>query len=269
MLGQVRVIQSLTGANNSTQYVALIGYRSLLTGLDETIKIEVGLREPLLLPVEERAAHTLLLDPVSRGPMVPAVNVPCIARLEAFAEKFRAALSRREVAIRSAQFDRLGPGIGRFGRLRCLKCDRQGAIGTRSQYRLLNRRLFGDAHGLARRRFGLGVAVLLGLHFGQAAQAQGLVAAIRAERLAERGDGLLHELLGLVEFSAGEEDPGESHFHQGDVGMLGRTQRAQAIQGIACELLGGAAVVSLHGAGRARLKDDGVGVVASECAFGE
>ena len=94
------VVQPLTGANDSTQYVAVVGYRSLLTGVEETIKIEVGLREPLLLAVMEHAVETLLLDPVSREPMVPAMRAPCIAKLEAFAEKFRAALSRREVAIR-------------------------------------------------------------------------------------------------------------------------------------------------------------------------
>jgi hypothetical protein len=32
--------------------------------------------------------------------MIPHVALPCISRTEAFAEKFRAALSRREVAIR-------------------------------------------------------------------------------------------------------------------------------------------------------------------------
>jgi len=37
---------------------------------------------------------------VSGRPMVPPLALPCISRMEAFAEKFRAALSRREVAIR-------------------------------------------------------------------------------------------------------------------------------------------------------------------------
>ena len=32
--------------------------------------------------------------------MVTTLSMPCIAKMEAFAEKFRAALSRREVAIR-------------------------------------------------------------------------------------------------------------------------------------------------------------------------
>jgi predicted nucleotidyltransferase component of viral defense system len=95
-----RTIQPLIGANNSTQYVAVIGYRSLLNGREESIKVEVGLREPLLTPVSEGSAKTLLLDPVSGKPLVKPVFFHCISKKEAFAEKFRAALSRRDVAIR-------------------------------------------------------------------------------------------------------------------------------------------------------------------------
>jgi len=94
------VVEPLTGANVSTQYVSVVGYDSLLSGQSEHIKIEIGLREPLLTPVFDGAARTALLDPVSGRPMVPPLALPCISRMEAFAEKFRAALSRREVAIR-------------------------------------------------------------------------------------------------------------------------------------------------------------------------
>jgi len=45
-------------------------------------------------------ARTILRDPVTGRPMVPEFGVRCMAKLEAFAEKFRAALTRREVAIR-------------------------------------------------------------------------------------------------------------------------------------------------------------------------
>lgn len=94
------VVEPLTGANVSTQYVSVVGYNSLLSGQPEGIKIEIGLREPLLMPAFDGAARTALLDPVSGRPMVPPVAVRCISRMEAFAEKFRAALSRREAAIR-------------------------------------------------------------------------------------------------------------------------------------------------------------------------
>lgn len=94
------VVEPLTGANVSTQYVSVVGYNSLLSGQPEGIKIEIGLREPLLMPAFDGAARTALLDPVSGRPMVPPVAVRCISRMEAFAEKFRAALSRHEAAIR-------------------------------------------------------------------------------------------------------------------------------------------------------------------------
>ena len=94
------VVEPLTGANVSTQYVSVVGYNSLLSGQPEGIKIEIGLREPLLTPVFDGAARTALLDPVSGRPMVLPLAVRCISRMEAFAEKFRAALSRREAAIR-------------------------------------------------------------------------------------------------------------------------------------------------------------------------
>lgn len=94
------VVEPLTGANVSTQYVSVIGYDSLLSGQQESIKIEIGLREPLLTPVYDGAARTMLLNPVLGRPMIPPVAVRCISSREAFAEKFRAALSRRDVAIR-------------------------------------------------------------------------------------------------------------------------------------------------------------------------
>ena len=95
-----REVDPFRGVNQSMQYLGSIGYRSLVAGGEETIKIEVGLREPLLMPVLEEAARTILLDPVSGSAMVPTVGVRCISMKEALAEKFRAALTRRDVAIR-------------------------------------------------------------------------------------------------------------------------------------------------------------------------
>jgi hypothetical protein len=66
----------------------------------DTIKLEIGLREPLLHPVFSGGAKTILLSPSSGDSLVEPLKLRSISRLEAFAEKFRAALSRREVAIR-------------------------------------------------------------------------------------------------------------------------------------------------------------------------
>jgi len=95
-----RVVEPLRGANNSTQYVATLAYSSMISRKDETIKIEVSLREPLLMPIAQAHARTLLLDPVSNTAVVSPLSLSNIAKTEAFAEKFRAALSRRDVAIR-------------------------------------------------------------------------------------------------------------------------------------------------------------------------
>jgi predicted nucleotidyltransferase component of viral defense system len=95
-----RVVEPLAGANNSTQYNATIGYASRIVGKEETIKVEVGLREPLLLPPETGMAKTLLLNPTTAKPLNEPLVLNCISQREAFAEKFRAALSRREAAVR-------------------------------------------------------------------------------------------------------------------------------------------------------------------------
>jgi predicted nucleotidyltransferase component of viral defense system len=96
----LRLVKPLAGANNSTQYNAEIGYTSLASGREDTIKVEIGLREPLVLAVSNGPARTLLLDPVSRSALLKPLALRCISKPEAFAEKFRAALSRREVAPR-------------------------------------------------------------------------------------------------------------------------------------------------------------------------
>lgn len=95
-----RVVEPLAGANNSTQYVAAVAYSSMITPNGETIRVEVSLREPLLMPIVQGAARTLLLDPVSNTAVVSPVSLSNIAKTEGLAEKFRAALSRRDVAVR-------------------------------------------------------------------------------------------------------------------------------------------------------------------------
>ena len=94
------IVEPVSGANGSKQYVATVGYDSLLAANRETIKVEVGLREPILTPTETADARTLLLDPVRGGRMIQSVRLLCISHNEAMAEKFRAALTRRDAAIR-------------------------------------------------------------------------------------------------------------------------------------------------------------------------
>lgn len=97
---EFRIVEALKGANSSTQYVVSVGYTSLINRQDETVKIEVGLREPLLTQRVSGKAQTLLLNPFSGKPITPPITVQCISGQELMAEKLRAALSRREAAIR-------------------------------------------------------------------------------------------------------------------------------------------------------------------------
>jgi predicted nucleotidyltransferase component of viral defense system len=96
----LHLVAGPTGANDSSQYTAVIGYTSLLATQTETINVEVGLREPLLTALEQGQAETLLLNPISGSALVTPFSIPCLSRQEALAEKLRAALSRREVAVR-------------------------------------------------------------------------------------------------------------------------------------------------------------------------
>ncbi|HEX5012487.1 MAG TPA: nucleotidyl transferase AbiEii/AbiGii toxin family protein [Planctomycetota bacterium] len=94
------VSQPLKGANNSKQYACEVTYSSTLGPRPERIKVEVGLREPLLLPSVRGSSRTLLLDPITHEPGLPIFSLACIDPDEGLSEKLRAALTRREPAIR-------------------------------------------------------------------------------------------------------------------------------------------------------------------------
>lgn len=92
--------KALTGANKSIQYIGELEYDSFLSNTAESIKIEISVREPLLEPTISHKAKTILLSPLTTKQAVDPVGVTSISRREAYAEKFRAALTRREPAIR-------------------------------------------------------------------------------------------------------------------------------------------------------------------------
>lgn len=95
-----RVTAPLRGANYSSHYIAVVAYSSLIRSDEGTIQIEVSLREPLLTSSTIGQIQTLLLDPITGASMVPVVPFPCLSQREMIAEKLRAALSRRDAAIR-------------------------------------------------------------------------------------------------------------------------------------------------------------------------
>ncbi len=88
------------GHNNSKQYIAEPQYISLITSQPEKIKLEVGLREEMLRDRLDSEAKTLLMDPFKGVPSVVPFSVASMALDEAYAEKVRAALTRKEPAIR-------------------------------------------------------------------------------------------------------------------------------------------------------------------------
>jgi predicted nucleotidyltransferase component of viral defense system len=96
----ITISQGLTGHNESRQYIGHFEYPSSLMDKKENIKIEIGLREPLLNPMESRTAHTIAVNPFSDRPLLPSFFVHAMAMKEAFSEKFRAAMTRKEPAIR-------------------------------------------------------------------------------------------------------------------------------------------------------------------------
>jgi predicted nucleotidyltransferase component of viral defense system len=95
-----RIDEPLRGANASRQYLASIGYQSLVDGAPEVIRIEVGLREPVLREPVHAQVRTALHDAGTEREALPPFDFLCLSLEEAMAEKFRAALSREEVAGR-------------------------------------------------------------------------------------------------------------------------------------------------------------------------
>jgi hypothetical protein len=116
-LPMLRLRDPLCGANESVQYLAMLAYDSVVTEGEETIELEIGLREPLLEAAIVAPAATILLDPAADAAYVGPIALTCMALREAMAEKSRAALTRREPAIRDF-FDldyamrRLGVDLG-------------------------------------------------------------------------------------------------------------------------------------------------------------
>jgi hypothetical protein len=94
------VAELLRGANESTQYIAKLSYESLVELNTETIKFEISLREPLIEKIEKFDTHTILINPANGKRLLPPLHWSCISKQEAYAEKFRAALTRRDPAIR-------------------------------------------------------------------------------------------------------------------------------------------------------------------------
>ena len=96
----ISVSRAFMGHNESRQYIGYLEYPSVVMDRQEKIKIEIGIREPLLLFSVNGEARTIIVNPFSGRPLLPVFTVHAIDMKEAYAEKVRAALTRTEPAIR-------------------------------------------------------------------------------------------------------------------------------------------------------------------------
>jgi predicted nucleotidyltransferase component of viral defense system len=96
----VSISEEFKGQNTSRQYIGSLEYHSVIVEKKEKIKIEVGIREPLLRPSESGLASTIVMNPFNGQPLLSPFKVGAISVQEAYAEKIRAAITRKEPAIR-------------------------------------------------------------------------------------------------------------------------------------------------------------------------
>jgi len=96
------IYEQFRGFNESKQYIGTLSYHSIVEPEKKPgkVKIEVGMREELLRDAIWQDTSTLLIDPFSERKVIPEFKTQCLSLEELFAEKFRAALTRKEPAIR-------------------------------------------------------------------------------------------------------------------------------------------------------------------------
>jgi len=96
----ITVLHAFRGHNESRQYIGYLEYPSAVMERQERIKIEIGIREPLILSSVTGETRTIVVNPFSGRPLLPVFTVQAMNMKEAYAEKVRAALTRTEPAIR-------------------------------------------------------------------------------------------------------------------------------------------------------------------------
>lgn len=99
-LGIFNVEQPLSGTNESKQYNARLGYQSQLSPIEGNILFEISIREEHQQESEIANANTVLEDFLTEKPYITPYPVKIFNKLEAYAEKMRAALTRTQPVIR-------------------------------------------------------------------------------------------------------------------------------------------------------------------------
>lgn len=88
------------GFNNSTQYIFNILYPSFITGRNENISIEISLRQ---MPVDRPVYNTInhfYKEPFTGEDLIPSNRILSLSLNEAVAEKLKASITRKDLAIR-------------------------------------------------------------------------------------------------------------------------------------------------------------------------
>ena len=95
----LNIIRPFKGRNESRSYSATVEYYSFISEDKATVKIDFTAQENIL-EKESLMARTLLIDPLTQQPVLPAFPVKGLSLKETYSEKIRAALSRAYPAIR-------------------------------------------------------------------------------------------------------------------------------------------------------------------------
>jgi predicted nucleotidyltransferase component of viral defense system len=96
----IAISKAFRGCNESRQYIGYLEYPSAVMEMQERVKIEIGIREPLIHTSVTRETRTLAVNPFSGRSLLPIFTIRAMEMQEAYAEKARAALTRKEPAIR-------------------------------------------------------------------------------------------------------------------------------------------------------------------------
>ena len=95
----LNIIRPFKGRNESRSYNAAVEYYSVVFEDKMTVKIEFAVQENVL-ERENLMAQTLLMNPLTQNPVLPAFPVKGLSLKETYSEKIRTALSREKPAIR-------------------------------------------------------------------------------------------------------------------------------------------------------------------------
>jgi len=88
------------GHNESSQYIWIIDYNSIVLEKPQSMKLEVGLRFNPILPTVHKKINHRFLHPFTKEPLFEGGHVTCLDLKEIVSEKMRATATRLNIAPR-------------------------------------------------------------------------------------------------------------------------------------------------------------------------